>query len=184
MEYELLFTTDKSLFKIIKKVESEYDRGINLTKILAGKATYFKNNNTKELLKQEEAFGELFIINLNSTKWKLMQETKKIGNYLCYKATTGIKVEGSWGKTVKPITAWYTTEIPVSFGPKNYNGLPGLVLELHEGKLVFIAVKIDLNSKEKFIINKPMKGKNITELEFNNITKKMVKQRRADRRNR
>ena len=31
---------------------------------------------------------------------------------------------------VETITAWYTPQIPVSHGPAEYGGLPGLILEL------------------------------------------------------
>jgi GLPGLI family protein len=27
-------------------------------------------------------------------------------------------------------TAWYTPQIPVSNGPRNYHGLPGLIMEV------------------------------------------------------
>jgi GLPGLI family protein len=33
------------------------------------------------------------------------------------------------------ITAWYTPEIPVNQGPENW-GLPGLILEINDGKTV------------------------------------------------
>jgi GLPGLI family protein len=47
------------------------------------------------------------------------------------------------------ITAWYTPEIPVNQGPENYWGLPGLILEINDGKTVILCSKIVLNPKEK-----------------------------------
>lgn len=56
-------------------------------------------------------------------KWNLKnKETKKIGKYVCKKATAifrGTEVE-----------AYYTTEIPISAGPFKFKGLPGLILEV------------------------------------------------------
>jgi GLPGLI family protein len=43
------------------------------------------------------------------------------------------------------ITAWYTPEIPVNQGPENYWGLPGLILEINDGKTVILCSKIVLN---------------------------------------
>jgi GLPGLI family protein len=60
--------------------------------------------------------------------WKVTQESKKIGEYLCFKA---IDIESTNTK-MKPIV-WFTPQIPVSFGTLEYNGLPGLVIlvEMH-----------------------------------------------------
>ena len=66
------------------------------------------------------------------------KETKKIGKYLCKKATTNFR--GSL------ITVYYTLEIPVSIGPFKLKGLPGLILEAYSenalNKNYWIAKKI------------------------------------------
>jgi GLPGLI family protein len=43
------------------------------------------------------------------------------------------------------VTAWYTPEIPVNQGPDKYWGLPGLILEVNDGKTVLCS-KVVLNS--------------------------------------
>lgn len=56
-------------------------------------------------------------------KWNLKyKETKKIGKYVCKKATAVFRGTD--------IEAYYTTEIPVSVGPFKFKGLPGLILEV------------------------------------------------------
>lgn len=56
-------------------------------------------------------------------KWNLKyKETKKIGKYVCKKATAVFRGTN--------IEAYYTTEIPVSVGPFKFKGLPGLILEV------------------------------------------------------
>jgi GLPGLI family protein len=40
------------------------------------------------------------------------------------------------------ITAWYTPEIPVSQGPEGYWGLPGLILEVNDGKTTILCSKL------------------------------------------
>jgi GLPGLI family protein len=56
--------------------------------------------------------------------WKLEKETKKVGNFNCKKATTNFR-----GRSY---VAWYTAEIPVSYGPWKLQGLPGLILEAYD----------------------------------------------------
>lgn len=61
------------------------------------------------------------------------------------------------------ITAWYTPEIPVSQGPEGYWGLPGLILEVNDGKTVILCSKVVLNPKEKVVIKPASKGKVISQ---------------------
>ena len=72
------------------------------------------------------------------------------------------------------ITAWYTPEIPVNQGPENYWGLPGLILEVNDGKTIILCSKVVMNPKEKAVIKAPSKGKVITQKEFDEtVIKKM-----------
>ena len=72
------------------------------------------------------------------------------------------------------ITAWYTPEIPINQGPENYWGLPGLILEVNDGKTVVLCSKIVLNSKEKVEIKEPTNGKVISQKEYDDtVVKKM-----------
>lgn len=64
------------------------------------------------------------------------------------------------------ITAWYTPEIPVNQGPEGYWGLPGLILEVNDGKTVILCSKIVLNPKEKVVIKPVSKGKVISQKLF------------------
>jgi GLPGLI family protein len=66
--------------------------------------------------------------------WKFDKETKKMGKFTCKKAVGNFR-----GRTY---TAWYTTEIPVPYGPWKIFGLPGLILEVYDiNKEVFIYFK-------------------------------------------
>lgn len=55
--------------------------------------------------------------------WQLHKETKKIGNFICQKAS--IHFRG------RDYIAWFTNEIPVPFGPWKFQGLSGLILEVY-----------------------------------------------------
>ncbi|MNY31463.1 hypothetical protein D3C86_1656270 [compost metagenome] len=56
--------------------------------------------------------------------WELKNETKTIGKYTCYKATTNFR-----GRNY---TAWYAPDIPLPYGPWKLQGLPGLILEAYD----------------------------------------------------
>ncbi len=113
----------------------------------------------------------MFLVEFTNGKWELTQEKKKIGNYICYKAIKKDTYVGSSGRLlVKQIVAWYTPQIPYSVGPLKYNGLPGLIIELQNDKVVFYAKKISLNTNEKITIKRPNR-KEITEKKYYEMLK-------------
>lgn len=56
--------------------------------------------------------------------WKISSESKKIGDFVCTKATAHFRG--------RDYTAWFTTVIPLPFGPWKLQGLPGLILEAYD----------------------------------------------------
>lgn len=59
--------------------------------------------------------------------WKITEEKKKIGSYLCQKA------ESEYGG--RKWTAWFTNEIPLQEGPYIFYGLPGLIIKISDSKI-------------------------------------------------
>lgn len=173
---------------------------------------YYKNIKNGEYYDQREFYGKNFLIkdSLETYDWTLVNESKKIGNYTCFKATTIKKVSEimDWGAMRRKareqrqqrekgtvdlantndiideeelpkeieVIAWYTPEIPVSQGPGSFWGLPGLILEVQEGRTTLLCNKIVLNAKEKEEIKSPTKGKKVSQGEFDKITKKKVEE--------
>jgi GLPGLI family protein len=74
------------------------------------------------------------------------------------------------------ITAWYTPEIPVSQGPEGYWGLPGLILEVNDGKTTILCSKVVLNPKEKADIKAPATGKEVSQKEYDEIVIKKMEE--------
>ena len=117
---------------------------------------YYKNIKDKSFAKQTEIMGKVFLVKdqLPKYDWKMTTEVKNIGKYTCYKATYTEEVENKKmsfvngemkekvTKETKVTTAWYTLEIPISNGPDDYQGLPGLILELTTGKTTLLCYKI------------------------------------------
>lgn len=140
---------------------------------------------------------------LPNLKWKMEGETRVIGGFNCFKATAVRPVSKTDFQNLRPrreettakpadaakstnfmdglempkeviVTAWYTPEVPVNQGPDNYWGLPGLILEINDGKTVILCSKIVLNPKEKAVIKASAKGKVVTQAEYDEtVLKKM-----------
>ena len=173
VEFELVFNNNEALYELKNKLDNE-DFKLKLTKVfLGGNVIHYTNIKTDESLYQIDTYGELFIVKTRKINWTLSKETKKIGKYNCFKAMTYKIVENSKGTFRHNVTAWYTPEIPISFGPKGYYGLPGLILELQERNLNFVASKIDLNIEYDIKISKPKKGKVMSQKEFDELGKKI-----------
>ena len=76
------------------------------------------------------------------------------------------------------VTAWYSMDIPVSNGPGDYHGLPGLILEVNEARTTILCNKIVINPEKKIEIKAPDKGKEVTQIEFQEIQMKKMEERR------
>lgn len=177
LNYILNFNTIESIFYCEERMDSSDELRSSLAQSLgSGKGTTYINIQTKEKINKKEAFGGEFLVtsNISNVKWELHNETKKIGNYQCYKATTIYVVINSKGTFNHPVKAWYTTEIPVGFGPIGYAGLPGLIVELTVQNIKYSVSKVVLNPKKQVEIKKPSKGKLVTEAEFNAIGKEAM----------
>lgn len=74
--------------------------------------------------------------------WKITNETKKIKDYTCYKATTTFRGNN--------FEVWFTPDIPINAGPWKWYGLPGLILEAtdKDQSVVFKLEKIEKLTEE------------------------------------
>lgn len=152
--------------------------------------TYFKNLKEKRFANKTAIMGKPFLVkdSLPNYNWELSSETKNIGNYTCYKATFTREVENvnmslvngapKEVKTIKVVktTAWYTPQIPISNGPRDYQGLPGLILEINDGTTTIVCTEIVLNPTEEIKILEPKKGKVVTQDKFEKISEDKTKE--------
>jgi GLPGLI family protein len=152
-------------------MENDINRGVNLAiNFGGGRGILYTNLKNKIKLHQADGYGEKFLIKGKiEFKWEITQETKKIGNYNCYKAILKEKLS----KKSKNTIAWFSAEIPYSFGPNGYCGLPGLILELElNNGFLFKVTDIHLKKEASKKIVKPSKGIKISEEEFLDLGKK------------
>ena len=193
--FVLTFDKTSSVYKERKNLKNpgiKPSNGMNVIVMGSGGGNDIVYKNTKEnrFVNKTEIMGKLFLIKdkLPKYEWKLTDETKNIGVYTCYKATltrqeerTNMSVED--GKVTEKkekvdvvTTAWYTPQIPISNGPGDYNGLPGLILEVKEGNQTILCSEIVMNPKEKIKIEEPKKGKKVTQAEYRKIMDKKTKE--------
>ena len=167
----------------------------------------YKNVKANSQIQEQEFYGKQFLVvdELLPIEWTMGQESKQIGNYMCFKTTASIPTEQlnwytfSWNEmrakqrrqqevdslkalgqepevqvAMTQVEAWYSPQIPVSHGPLEYWGLPGLILEVSAGNTTMLCSKIVMNPEEKIEIKAPKRGKEITKSEYKQtITSKM-----------
>ena len=195
-KYLLTFSKIESVYELPEELEQPQasDNGFAVSFTFSGEGKKYINLKEKFALEEADVFGKEFLIKekLTPMNWTLVDETKKIGDYTCFKALLIIPVtekqkqeyddflkreekKPALFKMEKPedkiVTAWYTSEIPVSFGPNNLWGLPGLILEINDGEKIILCSKVTLNSKVKAKIKVPNVGKIVTQKEFDTIEK-------------
>jgi GLPGLI family protein len=211
--FTLNFDKQASIYKEEEKLDAPGQSGGGMrvmSSMMGGGGTYYKNVKEKSYIVDKEFMGKEFLIkdSLKIYSWKMEGETRQIGGYTCYKATTVIPASKTDFRNFRPkkeeekkkdeakseegkekktnfmddfdlpkeitVTAWYTPEIPVNQGPEGYWGLPGLILEVNDGKTIILCSKVVLNMKEKVEIKAPSNGKIISQKEYDEtITKKM-----------
>ena len=79
------------------------------------------------------------------------------------------------------IEAWYTPMVPVSQGPADYWGLPGLILEVNVGNTTLLCSKIVMNPEEIVEIKAPDKGKEVTKQEYQETVASKMREFRDNR---
>ena len=136
----------------------------------------YKNIESNEVVDQRDLMGKTFIIEqeAETQAWKIIPEQEVVAGHLCQKA--------SMIKDSVEYFAWFTTQAPYAFGPNSFSGLPGLVLrvEAADESLKIRAVQVDLEAEVENI-EKPTKGKKVSQEEFEEIRREKMKEMREMR---
>lgn len=179
LELELLFTPYESILNTTNVMTN--DNQLDLKGALGATNTtgvYYNNiqDNTSIHLRSLQGKSYLIESNFDTLEWEIHDETKEIQGYTCIKATTKI-VEATKDFIT---TVWFAPDLPFSFGPKEFRGLPGLILAIDYNHYYFYADSIDLNTKSKEI-KRPTKGKAISESEYFNKVEKLFRGMRSQK---
>ena len=172
---ELYFTSAASLYRPMEKdgKENTYKEGgatININMNVPEEKTY-RGMEDKKITQQKDFMGRKFLItsDISKPEWKMTGKQKRILGYPCQQATMM--------KDSEQVVAWFTPEIPVSTGPAEAGGLPGLILSLEMGKVYTIdAVTVELKEFDKKLLSKPAEGKKMNKEQFEAIVKEKRKE--------
>jgi GLPGLI family protein len=207
--YVLTFNKEESLFMEGDKLDAMSGATDSWGKNFAAGDQY-KNVKDNAQIQDQEFYGKRFLVKdkLQPIEWIMGTESKQIGNYMCFKATASIPSDEltwytfSWNKLrrnetpeenaegettevpeilMTEVEAWYTPQIPVSHGPSEYWGLPGLILEVSAGDTTILCSKLVINPKEKIVIEAPDKGKEITKKAYQETIVAKMKEFRDNR---
>ncbi len=185
-EFTLKFTPTESYYSEVAKLDApsvSNNPGLSVT-VSGGNELVYRNTDTNSYSKETNMMGKDFLIEnqMQDPEWILEKESKNIGQHLCFKATRTDTItekkmntetmEFDEVKKEKITTAWYTPSIPVPHGPDAYFGLPGLILEISDGEVSILCIKITLNPKDGVIIKKPSNGKKVDQKTYDEIQKK------------
>lgn len=162
IEFVLIFNQNESFFTQ-KNKSMAVDSGLDFKFVIASlkaEGEYYLNLKENQSIYHSKKLDRnwLVIDQLKEFDWELTSETKVIQGYTCYKAIT--KYANS-SKKSNEVVAWYAPDIPFRFGPIEYSGLPGLILELEQGNYRFYAEKLTFDTKKKNI-KPPTKGEKHT----------------------
>lgn len=198
-KFELLFTEGKSLWQALEDENQGDDMNFSdgggariMIRVPGSDDITFHNVAEGKKVEQRELGGKNYIIadSIKKLSWKVAGETKQILGYNCMKATTqrtqeSMRMNMDNGKMTREkvidtsnIVAWFTNEIPGSFGPEMYQGqLPGTILEIdvnngrNSYKAVQVTPKVDVAK-----IKEPSKGKKATAEEFAKEREKLLQE--------
>ena len=196
-KFELLFTLGKSLWQPVEDDgqgdETTFGEGNGMRMVIRMPGTddiTFHNIAESKKVEQRELGGKSYIIadSIRKMSWKVAGETKVILGHNCMKATTQ-RMQESFRMTMDNgeakrervmdtlnIVAWFTNEIPGSFGPEMYQGqLPGTILEIdvNNGRNSFKAIEIS-PKLDVAKVKEPSKGKKSTAEEFAKEREKLM----------
>jgi GLPGLI family protein len=201
--YVLNFNKEESLFNEEEKLDAMSGATDSWGKNFA-RGEQYKNVKENALVQNQEFYGKQFLVKdeLQKFDWVMGKESKQIGQYMCFKASAIVPskelawFDFSWRNlrsqqpkedgeqpeiNMTTIEAWYTPQIPVSHGPAEYWGLPGLILEVNTGNTTMLCTKIVMNPKDKLDVEAPSKGKEITKSAYQETIASKMKEMRDNR---
>ncbi len=136
-------------------------------KIMGGSNSVYIDTNKDSIIAQKCIIDKDFLVKdkYQPRDWELTKERKTINGKECVKAIT---------KGKSTITAWFTTEIPLSVGPLGYIGLPGIIMQLDTPTYSYVLQEI-VELAEVPKIEKPTEGKVVTLAEFDKLEAEKMK---------
>lgn len=179
-KFELIFSGDESLYRAQKQEElpttSTSPGGPPMGMRFGGgraNRVVYKDLAKDTMIDSRDFMQKQFLITgpPKPRKWKIGTKHKEILGYNC--------LEASFREdSVTTMVAWFSPQLPVPNGPSDYQGLPGMILQVdvNDGLRMVTATEIKLDSVDTTVIIAPSKGKEVTPEEFEKIREEKMKE--------
>ena len=138
LRFQLLFNREASLFELSPQLRLDTDNRFlyNLAILeTRGDRRHYLNTVTRTRLYERPDLSSDTIYHITEVydkhPWIISEDTRTIAGYSCRKAHYDYTYTDldDVDKTVHVI-AWYAPDLPYSFGPAGFDGLPGMILEV------------------------------------------------------
>lgn len=166
-DFVLQFNDSVSSFQLVDRMDNDVNMPgsakIGLA-MIGSSGEFYQNTKSGIWLKTSETTGKKYTVQDSiDFDWVVTKETKTINGFTCFKA------ELPENKQIKEV--WFTPQIPTSFGPLGFGGLPGLIVEVKRGTFVLSLVEISTNQPVN--IKKPDFGTLISAEKYSKMMDKM-----------
>lgn len=164
--FKLQFNIHESFYSGIPRMAN--DANPTLANIIKRQGQpFYTNINTKTHAQQAHRYGKDYIKTWPQgfLNWTIKPGTKTIAGYKCQKAIATYQSNSL--KKIK-VTAWFCPALPFQFGPKEFYGLPGLILGLKIFNQYFFAQQVHL---KPITVTPHLKGEKMNYLEYDRTYK-------------
>ena len=175
-KWELTFTDKESLWQPFKEKEltgTSANQSGQFMRFGRENRVLYKNFPEDEMTDSRDFMQKQFLIKgfITPRQWKIGKKQKQILGYNCMEASCRVD-------SATLVTAWFTPQLSISNGPADYQGLPGMILQIsiNDGERTITATEINLKDADVSVIVEPTKGKEITSDEFEKIREEKMKE--------
>ncbi len=153
--YTMYATDTKYLFQ----KSSDKTHGSNM--LIGGVNSIFIDKEKSSIVTEKTIVDKCYVIKdiAIAPRWKMTDETRVINGKKCKKAVV---------RGLLKIEAWYATDIPFSYGPLGYYGLPGLIVELETPSDIYTLKTFEYLLQDPNL-KSPASGTEISEAEFDRM---------------
>lgn len=174
--FQLIVQDHRSVYEAIPKINNQNSSSGISVSFSSGNSYIYKDVENR-IYMTEETYPKSYIVQdeLESFDWQLIDETQEILNCPTQKAVTDFNGY--------ELTAWYCSKYPISQGPKEYWGTPGLIYSMEikhqrSGQITMVKIENLTEIEETKAFRKVEKDKNkstITRAEFDELFEEFVR---------
>lgn len=174
--WELIFSGDLSLYQRAKESTTALTppaQSGTYMRMNREERVVYKDLSEEKMIDSRDFMQRQFLIKgfTPTRKWKIGSKQKQILGYQCLEASFR-------ADSTTLLTAWFTPQIGVQNGPADYQGLPGIILQMdiNNGERTITATEIKLEKVDPVLFVAPTKGKEISGEEFEKLRQDKLKE--------